>query len=298
MTIAAWDGPFVAEHWAYRAEGGRNLIVSYKSDNIGFKDKVLRLTKKPRKSDRDSHVHVASNKSHSCLAAFHFTNNIIAPLLFPRSDLLLLGRLVSVTGPFLAELSTMCEPSRPHHRLGLEIDTNAKEAWLLPDLCCLPGINSSVMSIEIKPKSCVLASREHVRDEHADKSRVSRYAMMQYWKRKQGHVDHFSAYDPLDLFAHDKAKMRRAIRHLLLQPQNNLRIHVDGEAVVPHKDEGFLHRDNGVSSVLGRVLGDHVPTDEQLEGRLEGLLVDVLMHSQVWLPVRVCTLVCVYASAN
>ena len=47
----------------------------------------------------------------------------------------------------------------------------------------------------------------------------------------QGKIDSISDYDPLDLFSSDAGRMLKAIRALFANPQNNIRLFLDGRPV-------------------------------------------------------------------
>jgi hypothetical protein len=63
------------------------------------------------------------------------------------------------------------------------------------------------------------------------KRTTSRYAMHQHLKLARGNVVVVSAYDPLDLFSGEPARMRRALAALAATPQNNWRVWRHGERV-------------------------------------------------------------------
>lgn len=115
-----------------------------------------------------------------CEESFMYMKETFSPIV--RKDLLFVGRLVAVGARFLSELASICQPMRPSQRLSLEIDTDARSGWLMPDLSTLPRIKSGVVAVEIKPKSCVLPRAQQVCQEHACKAEVSAYTMMQHWK--------------------------------------------------------------------------------------------------------------------
>jgi hypothetical protein len=150
------------------------------------------------------------------------------------SELLVRGALVEVAEPFLLELSRMCAPHRPAARTHRDLETASRRGWLLPDLSYIPpsllvGCDANsparrplALSVEIKPKSCVLPRMALVRPQHAIKSRVSRFRMMQTTKLKTGKVPCASNYDPLDLFSSQEERVEKALADLLDQPQNNL----------------------------------------------------------------------------
>jgi hypothetical protein len=233
--------PLRAGDWVYKAEGGRNLVLSYGGEGQGFAGHVLRLSKRRCVAHghgcgggggrgtcggevesvgegKESGVEVAAcaggngdaeaeteveteteaeaeaeaegssskvgpgspGKETGCEESFRYMKETFSPIV--RKDLLFMGRLVAVGAHFLSELASICQPMRPSQRLSLEIDTEARSGWLMPDLSTLPRIKSGVVAVEIKPKSCVLPQAHQVCQEHACKAEVSAYAMMQHWK--------------------------------------------------------------------------------------------------------------------
>eukprot|EP00947_MAST-08B_sp_MAST-8B-sp1_P006455 g6455.t1 len=86
-------------------------------------------------------------------------------------------------------------------------------------------------AVEIKPKFGATPTSKFVR--HDVKKGVSRFQLHQRLKLAQGKVARMSGYCPLDLFSGDAGRMRRALRGLLRDPQNNLRLLQHGRTVFP-----------------------------------------------------------------
>ncbi|XP_042206070.1 uncharacterized protein LOC121855251 isoform X1 [Homarus americanus] len=90
----------------------------------------------------------------------------------------------------------------------------------------LPGPIEAVepknVCIEIKPKQGFL-------DYSTPELPLCRYCVKQFLKRrvKDGHGR--SSYCPLDLFSGEPERMRRAVNGLILSPQNNFKVFLDGE---------------------------------------------------------------------
>lgn len=64
----------------------------------------------------------------------------------------------------------------------------------------------------------------------------------------QGKVTPNQDYNPLDLFSRDTARMQPALKALLQNPQNNLRLFLDGESVAPDAFGPALRSALGVPS--------------------------------------------------
>ena len=84
------------------------------------------------------------------------------------------------------------------------------------------------LCLEIKPKCGFLPAPELLHGPYAVQAGVSRYALHQRLKVRQGRVARPSAYCPLDLFSRDRPRVARALRALVASPQNNLMVFADG----------------------------------------------------------------------
>ncbi|KAG8377825.1 hypothetical protein BUALT_Bualt08G0073900 [Buddleja alternifolia] len=87
------------------------------------------------------------------------------------------------------------------------------------------------VSIEIKPKGGFLPTSEFIAEENAIKRSVTRFKMHQTLKLHQGKISQISKYDPLDLFSGCKDRVQKAIKSLILTPQNNFRVFLNGSLV-------------------------------------------------------------------
>ncbi|CAD6235398.1 unnamed protein product [Miscanthus lutarioriparius] len=121
--------------------------------------------------------------------------------------------------------------SRPAWRVNASsIDNTADAALLIPDHSLFSGnpTGSSCIAVEIKAKCGFLPSSEYISEDNSIKKQVMRYKMHQHLKFHQGEISKTSEYNPLDLFAESKERIRMAIKSFFSTPQNNFRIFVNG----------------------------------------------------------------------
>uniref|UniRef100_A0A8B9JEF7 Inositol-pentakisphosphate 2-kinase n=1 Tax=Astyanax mexicanus TaxID=7994 RepID=A0A8B9JEF7_ASTMX len=119
------------------------------------------------------------------------------------------------------------------------MDTFSGCGLCLPNLThlspCHFGDHRPPLCVEIKPKCGFLPFSRHVTKEC--KRKVCRFCMHQHFKLANGKWNRLSRYCPLDLFSGSKQRMFVAIKHLLEEPQNNLKIFKGGELIYSCKDD-------------------------------------------------------------
>lgn len=79
-------------------------------------------------------------------------------------------------------------------------------------------------SLEIKPKWGFLPHSPFIDEKNSVKRSVCRYCMMQLHKAKNNDGAMASRFCPLDIYSGNKARVCRAICHLIKNPQNNFRV--------------------------------------------------------------------------
>ncbi|KAJ3287684.1 hypothetical protein HK104_008489 [Borealophlyctis nickersoniae] len=216
--------------WTYKAEGNANLVLSYTGSNPLFHGHVLRLRKEDVKASALREKQRPFTVEYD--EAYH--QNVIAPLLGKQyvGD----ANLLAVTQDFLRSISHAVNPSRPEGRRGKNVDLTEKFAALMTDHTVMHKsavINSSAdtcielpstLSVELKPKWGFLPAASG----DALKLRTCRYCMHQYYKIQHDAAHSVNNFCPLDLYSGDANRMREGFNVLGKNPQNNLKVFLDG----------------------------------------------------------------------
>jgi len=257
VECSATIGSAAAAGWAYLAEGGAHLVLERRAvadDDPNVAGRVLRLrkTKTPSSSPlvdagRDATRVVRALapeanpllddallwKGHpgfeACVTeqdrSWAFVQHVMRPALGAR--FVDPGAHARVDRAFLEAVATAVAPARPRdRRLNSRIDLDATTAALLRNANALRSreeTSSSLhvhrgdwFSVEIKPKCGFVLP--------GDPKATSRFQMHQLLRARKGEIETRSAYDPLDLFAEDEGRQRRAVLALARSPRNNFRI--------------------------------------------------------------------------
>ncbi|XP_022880009.1 inositol-pentakisphosphate 2-kinase-like [Olea europaea var. sylvestris] len=238
-----------ALEWTYKGEGGVNLVLAYCGKSPDFVGKVLRIQKVPRNgSAYNGH---SALTTHECLLwgvleglDSEPTREIIEQLYVQQVMCPLLGSKhvdagirVLVSREFLeaVENKVLCQrPSRRVH--DAKVNPLCDSVLLITDHSIFPHVsgiikNDFCLSVEIKPKCGFLPILEFIAPENAVKTSISRFEMYQALKMNQGKISHISKYDPLDLFSGSKDRVHNAMKSLLMTPQNNFRVFLNGSLI-------------------------------------------------------------------
>jgi len=194
--------------WKYRAEGGRHIVVYNQAAR-----KVLRLTK----AARGTVVGLVEERA-EIEKRLNYENDVIGPILAKLNVTISHpGHVVFLPSVFVAELIAVIEPHRPASRNNMVIPPGDRYAVLQADFTLRK--NRQTIAMEIKPKSGVIPP-----------SRQScRFCLTQLQKIRRGKYDARSGYCPVDLYSPDCRRKLFALHQLIENPQNNLRLFVDGE---------------------------------------------------------------------
>ncbi|CAG5105396.1 Oidioi.mRNA.OKI2018_I69.chr1.g2095.t1.cds [Oikopleura dioica] len=201
-----WD----PKDWAYRAEGGKHLVVFNQSLR-----KVLRFIKAPIGLER-----TLEEDKREIERRLRFEKLVVSPLLAEFGLQADSGSLVCLPADFCNRLSKRISNDRPPARKDKVIPPGARFAVLQDDFCQnIPFVSN--IAIELKPKCSFVQPNR----------RSCQFCLMQLEKIRRGKYDSRSAYCPVDLFSSDLNRKRFAFAHLLENPQNNLRFFCDGELI-------------------------------------------------------------------
>ncbi|CAI5508602.1 unnamed protein product [Closterium sp. Naga37s-1] len=190
-----------------------------------------------------------------------FVKRVMAPLI--GDEFVEAGTTVKVPRSFLQEVADHIRPRRPPWRQAQgDVDLQIEEALLVTDLThlhleneeweedweetvrvdrsgsCSSGYNGTTFCIELKPKTGFCPSSPCIAPANHVKTAVPRFPMHQQLKLSEGEVAESSAYNPLDLFSSSPPRVLSALRTLIDNPQNNLRIFADGKLLLG----GHIHR--------------------------------------------------------
>ncbi|XP_028680114.1 inositol-pentakisphosphate 2-kinase isoform X1 [Erpetoichthys calabaricus] len=217
--------------WKYHGEGNKSLVVSHLQ-----RSQVFRFLKYPA-SDTENLCKTARNAFIHVQKIVDFSKNVMKPLL--GENYVHHGVVVQLPLEFVQSVCLKVQQERPESRCDKMMDTFSGYALCLPNLTKLPAFHfsekQSSLCIEIKPKCGFLPFSRHVSRE--TKYRVCRFCMHQHLKLANGKWHRMSRYCPLDLFSGSKQRMSFALKNLLQEPQNNLKIFKNGTLIYGCKDE-------------------------------------------------------------
>eukprot|EP00929_Paragymnodinium_shiwhaense_P070949 TRINITY_DN36035_c0_g1_i1.p1 TRINITY_DN36035_c0_g1~~TRINITY_DN36035_c0_g1_i1.p1 ORF type:complete len:1318 (-),score=384.14 TRINITY_DN36035_c0_g1_i1:211-4164(-) len=230
----------------YIMEGNLNIVCSYKGSKEAWRSQVLRC----RKGD---------NSTYRMDCAF--ASGVAAKIL--GKEYVDTGVLVSLSAENMKAIDEGILEKRPQKRREKRLDTKVRDrcgrvlALKVPNLMGAPvpeGVK--VVTVELKPK-CGLKERYGV---------ASRYKCLQYEKLRLGKIDAISDYDPVKLLSGNRKLVRESLAGSLKEPQNNLRIFVDGKAAFS-EDVAKKEGDAKAHELLAAAL-----TEAGIPGQLDGLL--------------------------
>lgn len=216
--------------WRYQGEGNANVVLSIPADGT-----VVRVMKEG--DDGGETTEAAAEKLY---AQLRFCDTVRRTFFGGGG-----GRHVDVPVPMsmsteeLREIDRVIRPHRPPGRKHKGLGLAGCLVAVCPNYTALPPTDvPGVWCVEIKPKQGWV----HVDDVAADSPDEVRtkcpFCAHQYLKLYRGDVQRPSGYCPLDMFSGRRERVRRAVRALLWDPQNNLKIFLDG-APLAAPDDGF-----------------------------------------------------------
>ncbi|XP_048872903.1 inositol-pentakisphosphate 2-kinase-like [Brienomyrus brachyistius] len=222
--------------WKYHGEGNKSIVVSHIQHS-----QVLRFLK--YSTEDLEHLHQTSEQA---LLDIHnivdFSTHIMRPLLGEIN--VHHGEPVKLPLDFVKRLALRVDQERPESRTDKVMDRFSGWALCLPNLTKFPDHHREhrpPLCIEIKPKCGFLPFSRQVTKEV--KWKVCRFCMHQRLKVSSGVWKRLSKYCPLDLFSGNNQRMHLAIRNLLDEPQNNLKIFRDGELIYGGMDDADQQHD-------------------------------------------------------
>ncbi|KAF5292626.1 hypothetical protein FQA39_LY13959 [Lamprigera yunnana] len=237
-------GIILSQGWHYRGEGNANLVLSLPKHH-----KILRIKKcdKPKTILEwflywileilkwDIRDQVLQEKRD-----IDFYNLVMIPLLGPcyihyatsiNTDKTEIKKLD-------VELSVFRPEERKHKSLKFGMASLFMDYAFLPEELELYTTKGPTYAVEIKPKrGCVLETDRNVENcefcaNQYLKVRLTIKQLIELTKLFQlrnNRIKKLSSYCPLDLFSGNKDRMVKAIKSLILDPQNNFRVFYDGD---------------------------------------------------------------------
>uniref|UniRef100_A0A2H8TVW4 Inositol-pentakisphosphate 2-kinase n=1 Tax=Melanaphis sacchari TaxID=742174 RepID=A0A2H8TVW4_9HEMI len=238
--------------WRYKGEGNANVVLSVPADGI-----VVRVMK-----EADGGETATAAAAETLSVRLRFCDAV-------RRSFFGDGRHVDVPVPMrvaadeLREIDRLVRPDRPPGRKHKGLGWAGGLVAVCPDYTTLPPADvPGVWCVEIKPKQGWV-HEDDCRTSGGVRAAKCPFCAHQYLKLCRGDVRRSSGYCPLDMFSGRRERVRRAIRALLRDPQNNLKIFLDGDPVAAPDDgfEGAATEAVGdvprfCSLVAGALLGD------------------------------------------
>jgi inositol-pentakisphosphate 2-kinase len=259
METRRWD----ASEWIYVGEGGRHAVFSYQSSDgptTRWIGQLLRIDKTILAAaaaitldDAEiSKEKVASKDGFGKMVHSHLSPYIDLP-----ERVVLNWKFVALLRNGALQGGTV--PRRRRHDWTIQDCASAKNARSAVTSSLSPPIGyllydyrirmsttvagshpQSMLSLEIKPKAGYTAVSPLVPPSRIRKFATSRFALLQTlyvegkivkdWMNET--VSQATAYNPLDLFSQDSDRIRTALEHLVVCPQNNFKLWMGGRLIL------------------------------------------------------------------
>nr|XP_058928401.1 inositol-pentakisphosphate 2-kinase isoform X3 [Kogia breviceps] len=220
------EGKMDENEWGYHGEGNKSLVVAHAQRCV-----VLRFLKFPpnrKKTSEEIFQHLQN--------IVDFGKNVMKEFL--GENYVHCGEVVQLPLDFVKQLCLKIQCERPESRCDKDLDTLSGYALCLPNLARLQTYRFAehrpILCVEIKPKCGFIPFSSDVT--HEMKHKVCRYCMHQHLKVATGKWKQISKYCPLDLYSGNKQRMYFALKSLLQEAQNNLKIFKNGELIYGCKD--------------------------------------------------------------
>ncbi|KAM9700764.1 inositol-pentakisphosphate 2-kinase isoform 3-T4 [Dama dama] len=220
------EGKMDENEWRYHGEGNKSLVVAHAQRCV-----VLRFLKFPpnrKKTSEEIFQHLQN--------IVDFGKNVMKEFL--GENYVHCGEVVQLPLDFVKQLCLKIQCERPESRCDKDLDTFSGYALCLPNLARLQTYRFAehrpILCVEIKPKCGFIPFPSDVT--HELKQKVCRYCMHQHLKVATGKWKQISKYCPLDLYSGNKQRMYFALKSLLQEAQNNLKIFKNGELIYGCKD--------------------------------------------------------------
>ncbi len=208
-------------NWAYRGEGGANLVI--RMENVTSDKKMIARFSKSKYKDKDNDAKVEETAFYAMV--------VMSRLLGSR-----FVRPVTVGIMDQCDFETVkfeAQPFRPLERC--KKDIRSHKVILSPDCVFLDDnlvVNTigDTISVEIKPKQ-----GWHSEQLASCSSDLCHRCLKQNAKLNQGEINTISRYCPLDLFSGDLERMKRAIFDLYENPHNRFKVFRNGDLIYTDK---------------------------------------------------------------
>ncbi|XP_026816575.1 inositol-pentakisphosphate 2-kinase-like isoform X1 [Rhopalosiphum maidis] len=227
--------------WRYKSEGNANVVLSVPADGT-----VVRVMKD--ETDDGGGETAAAVAAETLSVRLRFCDAV-------RRSFFADSRHVDVPVPMrvaadeLREIDRLVRPHRPPGRKHKGLGWAGCLVAVCPDYTTLPPTDvPGVWCVEIKPKQGWVHEEDRACGPGGVRVKCP-FCAHQYLKLCRGDVRRPSGYCPLDMFSGRRERVRRSVRALLRDPQNNLKLFLDGEPLVA-PDDGF---GDAASEALGDV---------------------------------------------
>jgi hypothetical protein len=246
--------------WTYEGEGGQHAVFADRDSG-----RLLRVDKAVLQGTVQNETSSSSSSLHSLL---HPYVDVPERVFLDRNLLRSLRREMG--------LARGQRPPRRRRDWSFEDASDNSSGWgsRMPDYR-LPGV-----CVEVKPKGGYITASPFLEESRRHKYYKSRYTLLQELYREGKVIRDWmmeedstpiqaSAYDPVDLFSGDAARMRHALHQLVQCPQNNLQIWRGRHKVLGGKN-------NNDWRAVGEALG--LPKDRDDDNVIIELLIELLVQ--------------------